>query len=262
MRNHSRMFSLTVISAALLCLALSGCGTKPEQSSNTPEQPTKQDQQQPAGTQPGTASPSRGDSAAAPDTAKSSTETTREVPPPPPAPPPPRTATLAVGTPILVVTSSTLSTKTNKTGESFQASLAQDIADGEWIVAKKGAAVTGVVSESDPGGKVKGVASITLQLKRLTLADGREISIATSSHSATAKSTKKKDAAKVGIGAGVGAAIGAIAGGGKGAAIGAGVGGAAGTGAVLATRGDPATIPSEARLTFKLAAPLEVTEKK
>ena len=260
MRNHSRMFSLTVISAALLCLALSGCGTKPEQPSTAQEQPpTKQDQRQPADTQPGTASPSPGESAAVPDTAKSSTKVTRDVPPPPP---PLRMATLAVGTPILVVTSSTLSTKTNKTGEAFQASLAQDIVDGEWIVAKKGAAVTGVVSECDPGGKVKGVASITLQLKRLTLADGQETSIATSSYSATAKSTKKKDAAKVGIGAGVGAAIGAIAGGGKGAAIGAGVGGAAGTGAVLATRGDPATIPSEQRLTFKLAAPLEVTEKK
>jgi hypothetical protein len=253
MRYPSGMLSLTVICAALICLALSGCGTKPDQSSAT------QDQQQPGGTQPGAAKTPAGESTAAPATAPPPAAVTKPVPPPPP---PPRKATLAAGTPILVVTSSTLSTKTNKTGEAFQASLAQDLVDGDWIIARKGTAVTGVVSESDPGGKVKGIASITLQLKRMTLADGQEISIATSSFSADAKSSKKKDAAKVGIGAGVGAAIGAIAGGGKGAAIGAGVGGAAGTGVVLATHGDPATIPGETRLTFKLAAPMEVTEKK
>jgi hypothetical protein len=66
----------------------------------------------------------------------------------------------------------------------------------------------------------------------------------------------------VGIGAGVGAAIGAIAGGGKGAAIGAGAGGAAGTGTVLATRGDPAVLPSESLITFKLQAPVTVTAGK
>jgi hypothetical protein len=253
MKHQSGILNLTIISAALLCLVLSGCGTKPEQSS------TERDQQQPGRTQPGTASTSSGESTAPPDAAKSPTAETPVAPAPPPQP---RKATLAAGTPIAVVTSSTLSTKTNKTGEPFQASLAQDIVDGDWMIAKKGSTVTGVIFESDPGGKVKGVASITIQLKRLTLADGQEISIATNSFSADAKSTKKKDAAKVGIGAGVGAAIGAIAGGGKGAAIGAGVGGAAGTGAVLATRGAPATIPSEKPLTFKLAAPLEVTEKK
>ena len=253
MKHPSGILNRTLISAALFCLVLSGCGTKPEQS------PAGRDQQQTGGTQPGSASTSPGESAIPPDAAKSPTA---EPPVAPAPPPPPRKATLAAGTPIAVVTSSTLSTKTNKTGESFLASLAQDIVDGEWIIAKKGSTVTGVISKSDPGGKVKGVASITIQLKRLTLADGQEISIATNSFSANAKSTKKKDAAKVGIGAGIGAAIGAIAGGGKGAAIGAGVGGGAGTGAVLATRGDPATIPGEKPLTFKLAAPLEVTEKK
>jgi hypothetical protein len=103
---------------------------------------------------------------------------------------------------------------------------------------------------------------MALKLTSLTLADGREISIETNTHSIAAKTTKKKDATKIGIGAGIGAAIGAIAGGGKGAAIGAGVGGAAGTGATLATRGDSAVIASETLITFELTAPLQVTEKK
>jgi hypothetical protein len=179
----------------------------------------------------------------------------------PEKPKPPRTFTLAAGTRISAYTTSTLSTKTNKAGESFVATLAAPIVDGDWVIARKGATVEGVIVNSDPGGRVKGVASLSLALKRLTLADGRTIAISTSAFSQQARTTKKKDVAKVGIGAGIGAAIGAIAGGGKGAAIGAGVGGGAGTATVLATRGDPATIPSETRLSFRLTSPVRVTKR-
>jgi hypothetical protein len=55
--------------------------------------------------------------------------------------------------------------------------------------------------------------------------------------------------------------VGAIAGGGKGAAIGAGIGGAAGTGTVVATRGKPAVLASETRLSFRLQEPVTVVEK-
>jgi hypothetical protein len=161
-----------------------------------------------------------------------------------------------------VRTISTISTKTNKVGESFAATLTESIVEGDWVIAKKGADVEGVIVESDPGGRVKGVATVQVALKRLTLADGRKVAIRTTSVERDAKSSKKKDAAKVGIGAGIGAAIGAIAGGGKGAAIGAGAGGAGGTALVLGTRGDPAVIPSESLLTFTLKAPVEIVEKK
>ena len=173
----------------------------------------------------------------------------------------PRTFTLPAGRSLAIWTSSTLSTKTNKSGERFTASLAQPIVDGDWVIAKKGAAVEGVIVNSDPGGRVKGVASLAIALKRLTLADGRTVELSTSSFVQRAKTTKKKDAMKIGLSAGIGAAIGALAGGGKGAAIGAGVGGGAGTGVVLATRGDPATIPSETRMSFRLAAPINVTKQ-
>jgi hypothetical protein len=176
-------------------------------------------------------------------------------------PAPPRVFTLAANTPITIYTAKTLSTKTDKDGERFTASLARAIVDGDWVIAKKGALVEGVVVNSDPGGKVKGRASMTVELRSLTLADGRTINLSTGEYTKVAKGTKKKDAAKIGIGAGVGAAIGAIAGGGKGAAIGAGVGGGAGTGVVLATRGDPAVIPSESQLTFRLTAPVQITKQ-
>ena len=69
-----------------------------------------------------------------------------------------------------------------------------------------------------------------------------------------------RTATYAGGGAILGTIVGAIAGGGKGAAIGAGVGGGAGAGTVMATRGNAATLPSETRVTFRLKAPVTITE--
>ena len=176
-------------------------------------------------------------------------------------PAPPRVYTIPSGTVISVTTSSDLTTKENRSGQKFTASLNNSIVDGDWVIAKKGAPVEGVIVTSNPGGKVKGTASISVRLERLTLADGRQIEFPTNTFAKAAKTTKKKDAMKIGIGAGIGAAIGAIAGGGKGAAIGAGAGGAAGTGYVLGTKGDPAVIPAESNLSFRLTAPVKVTKR-
>jgi hypothetical protein len=176
-------------------------------------------------------------------------------------PPPPRAFTIREGTSITVSTDKTISTKLDKNGDRFTASLDAPIVDGDWVIAKRGALVEGEIVNSDPGGKVEGRAVLTVRLRSLQLADGRKVSLSTNSYTKEAKGTKKKDAAKIGVGAGLGAAIGAIAGGGKGAAIGAAVGGGAGTGVVLATRGDPAEIPSESQLTFRLQGPINVTKR-
>jgi len=177
------------------------------------------------------------------------------------APAPPRSYTLAAGSSLSAWTSNEISTKTAKEGDRFEASLANAIVDEDWVIARKGARVDGVVVSVDPGGRVSGVASLTVKLTRLTLADGRTIALSTSEFTRQAKTTKGKDAAKIGIGAGVGAAIGAIAGGKKGAAIGAGAGGAAGTGAVLATRGDAAVIGAESQITVRLVSGVTITQK-
>lgn len=174
----------------------------------------------------------------------------------------PKTYTVPVGTPVSVRTITALSTKTATGGTPFEATLHQPIEIDGYTVAAKGATVKGVVTQSDPGGKVKGVASLTVSLSSFEAAGGQVVKIDTSNQTLLGEKSTKKDALKVGIGAGIGAAIGAIAGGGKGAAIGAGAGGAAGTGAVLMTRGDAAVLPSESLLTFKLQAPITVTARK
>lgn len=166
--------------------------------------------------------------------------------------------TLPAGTAIAVRTVEAISTKTATSGQRFEATLADDLREDGQLIAKRGARVEGRVVESDPGGRVKGTASLTLQLSSLQLANGATAELSTGSVSRAAAKSTKKDALKVGIASGVGAAIGAIAGGGKGAAIGAGAGAAGGTGVVLGTRGDAATVPSESVLTFTLRSPITV----
>jgi hypothetical protein len=199
-------------------------------------------------------------------------QTTLSVPPAPgvetlaeskPAPPPriPKTVTIPAGTLLSVRVDERLSSDTTQTGDSFRASLdAPLVVDGA-VIAERGARIEGRVSESDRGGKVRGTATLALELVRMNTSDGQRVRLQTEGFSKVAQKSTKKDAMKVGIGAGLGAAIGAIAGGGKGAAIGAGVGGAAGTGAVMGTRGDAAEVPAETRLTFRLREPITVTEK-
>lgn len=210
-------------------------------------------QSAPPGQQPGTPAPAETANATAPAAAPP--------PQPPPPPPQPETFQIPAGTPISIRTVSSLSTKTNKTGEPFSATLASALVVNGVTIARRGATVNGTIVDSDPGGRVKGVATITLGITRIRTTDGQSLPVSASPVQIAAKSTKGKDAAKIGVGAGAGALIGGIAGGGKGAGIGALVGGGAGTGVVLATRGDPAVVPSETVLNLRLSAPLTVTEK-
>jgi len=187
-----------------------------------------------------------------PSTVSEATPATADVPPPQP-----RAVTIAEGTPIKIRTETTLSTKDTKTGDSFRATLSEPIVVEGKEIAPRGSQVEGRVVNSDPGGRVKGVATISVRLTQLRVGS-REVAINTGVIARKAHATKRKDAAKVGIGAGIGAAIGAIAGGGQGAAIGAASGGAAGTGLVLATHGEPAVLPAESGLTFTLTSPATV----
>jgi hypothetical protein len=177
------------------------------------------------------------------------------------AAPKPATVTIPAGTVIPVRTLGTLSTKTAENGSPFAATLDSDLVVGGKVIAKKGADAKGIVVSSDPGGRIKEVASMGVTIRSIDGANGDPISVTTGTYTVVAKKTVKKDAVKVGIASGVGAAIGAIAGGGKGAAIGAGAGAGAGTGAVLATRGDPAVLPSESRISFRTSAPVTVSLK-
>lgn len=179
----------------------------------------------------------------------------------PPPPPPPRQVTLNTGMLLPVRLVDGLSSERNNPGDMFAGTLDAPLVVDRLVIAERGARVEGRVVSSDRGGKVKGVAALSVELTRIHLSDGQTIAIHTDSFERHADTTHGQDAAKVGAGAALGAIIGAIAGGGKGAAIGAGAGGAAGAGGVLLTRGKAATLPSETRVTFRLNSPVTITER-
>ena len=165
---------------------------------------------------------------------------------------------MKAGQVITIRTTRALSSKTAKNGELFSAILEHPIEAGGWVVAGEGAKIDGRIVESDKGGRLKGSASISLELTSLTTADGQKVDIVTTPITQEAGKSKGKDAAKVGVGAGAGAVVGGIAGGGTGAAVGALIGGGAGA----AMRGDAADIPAETLLSFELRSPVTIREKK
>jgi hypothetical protein len=180
------------------------------------------------------------------------------------APPPvrePKTVTLPAGTTITVRVNERISTDTNYAGDTFTASLDRPLVIDGFIIADRGARVTGKVLQADRAGRVKGLSNLSLALTQIHTTDGQTVNIETTPWTKEGSTSKKRDAAEVAGGAALGAIIGAIAGGGKGAAIGAGAGGAAGTGAVLTTRGKAAEVPAETRVTFALSNNVPVTER-
>lgn len=170
----------------------------------------------------------------------------------------PRELTLAEGTVVPVRTTSELSTARLANGSTFDGLLESDLKVGETVVASKGSRVTCVVVSSDPGGRVKGTASLGVTVRSIVGVKGAVIAVKSDTYSVDAESTKTKDAVRTGIATGVGAIIGGIAGGGSGAAKGAGAGAAAGVGVDLATRGAAASIPAETLIQFHLLSPATV----
>jgi len=173
----------------------------------------------------------------------------------------PHVVTLPAGLTLFVRLGETLSTNHNYTGDTFRATLEVPIIMDGFIIAEKGSKVLGRIMNAEKAGHLSGAADLTLALTEIHTTDGQTVRVETNTSERKGPSNTGADAAKIAGGAALGAIIGALAGGGKGAAIGAGAGGAAGTGVVLATRGRPAVLESETKLTFQLSAPITITEK-
>lgn len=176
------------------------------------------------------------------------TPTERAAPDPTPVP----EVLVPAGTVLKVRLEEAVSTKTHRTGQSFQASLADDLVVAGRLVARRGSRVEGRVTESVRSGKVKGLARMSLALVSIDTGGATQALESQPLHF-EARSTKGEDAKKVGIGAGAGAVIGAVTGGKKGAAIGTAVGAGAGAGVVLLTRGEEVEFGVEQVFEFRLA---------
>jgi hypothetical protein len=154
-----------------------------------------------------------------------------------------------------------LSSERHRTGDTFVGTLEQPLVADGFVIAERGSRVEGRIAEAVDAGRVKGLARLVLELTHIHTSDHQRVQIRTARYERQGDRAVKEDLSTVAVGAAIGAAIGAAAGGGKAAGIGAAAGAAAGAGAAAITRGPPATLGAEARITFRLDQPVTITEQ-
>jgi hypothetical protein len=177
---------------------------------------------------------------------------------PPPAPNTPVKLTLPAGTWITVRVNEPISSDKSQQGDTFTATIARPvIADGH-VIAHPGQMVSGVVSEAQKAGRVKGVSRLGLELTEIGIANGSQVQVKTKLMERRGDTSVGRDAAAIGVTTATGAAIGAAVNGGVGAGVGAGAGLVVSTIGVLLTRGRPTIVYPEQPLTFRLETPITV----
>ena len=184
-----------------------------------------------------------------------------EQPRPAPKPREPSTVTIPAGTLVAIRLSEAISSEKKLSNDPFTAVLSEPLVVNGFVIAERGARAEGRLVDVTRAGKVKGLAHLALELTSFLSADGQRVKVQTALFEKDGPSSKKKDAGKVAAAAGIGAIIGGVIGGGKGAVIGAGTGGGAAEGAVLLTRGEPAVLPVETRISFRMTDPVTLTER-
>jgi hypothetical protein len=189
--------------------------------------------------------------------------TTKDAPPTPAAPVEEfRELTIPADTTFTVALDDSVGSATSQVDEPVRAHLTKPLSVGGVVAVPAGSNVSGAVVEAVRSGRVKGLAQVGIRFNKLRPAkDAETYTIRTAEITRTAKSEKKKDAAKIGIGAGAGAAVGALLGGGKGAAIGAGVGAGGGTAYVMSERGQEISIAKGATVTVRLTEAIKIRVK-
>ncbi len=150
-----------------------------------------------------------------------------------------------------------LSSKDNKAGDTFTASVEKAVTVNGQTAIPKGAEVTGTVTNAVPSGRMKQRAELWVSLTNVKIGGKNyDLSTSTAGHKEGSKATR--DVVFIGGGAGAGAGIGAMAGGGKGAAIGALIGAGAGTAGAMMTGQKDVKFPSESVLRFTLKQEIKI----
>ena len=180
------------------------------------------------------------------------------------------------GTEFRIKVLGTLSTRSSKVGDRFDAEVVEDVLSGQNTVIPEGTEVRGSVTHVKRAGRIAGRAQMTIALKELLFDDGSTLPIdarlvSIEEHNGgrvkddgstvEAGGSKKEDLKNVGTAAAIGTIIGLLGGGRRGAKVGAGTGAAGGVAGVLITRGRDVLILSETEMVVRLKRPLVVSEQ-
>ena len=172
----------------------------------------------------------------------------------------PSGATIPAGTQLSVRTTTSIDSRDANDGQVYQASVDQDVMDGNGNVLIPHGSNAELTIRSASGGSIRTNSDLLLDVQDVTV-NGQRYMVNTEDLQRAGRQGvggNRRTAEFIGGGTALGAILGAVAGGGRGAAIGALAGAAAGTGTELLTKGNQVKIPSETVLTFRLDQPLMI----
>jgi hypothetical protein len=146
----------------------------------------------------------------------------------------------------------TLSSKTAKVEQRFEATTVADVTQNGRVLIPAGSMVRGVVAAVDPADRVHRAGSLTLSFDEITLR-GRGYPIRAQATNIFESGGIREEGGTAGVGAGAGAIVGGIIGGLKGAILGAVIGAG---GAIAATEGKDVELPAGSIIRIRLDSPL------
>ncbi|HUB19524.1 MAG TPA: hypothetical protein VL990_12870 [Acidobacteriaceae bacterium] len=259
MKDNRFLFS--VAAAAVAGMMLVGGCNKSNSSTATSTNPASAPAQPQASNPPApppdqTATPASPGTAPAPSTGAPAPTTAQSAPTP--APPP--TIVIPRGQELRVRLDEDLGSKISEPGQSFGATVADDVVvDGETVI-PRGAQAEGTVIDAKPLGHFKGGALLELRLERVRTRWG-SYPVATSTMERVEQGKGKRTGIFAGGGGAFGALVGGLAGGGKGALIGGLAGAGAGSAGSAMTGNHQIFLPAETLVTFELEHSVHVTQE-
>lgn len=246
--NVHRNLAVVALLALASMLAFGGCKSGNQQANNPAAQPQQNPQQSAGASAPGTA----------PGSAASGSQAAASAPQ---APPPPAVIELPAGASLRVRLDQDLGSKISHSGDSFSATVADDVVVNGQTVIPRHARAEGTVVDAKALGRIKGGAVLQVRLERVDTNWG-SYPVATSTIARAEKGKGKRTAEFAGGGGAFGAIVGGLAGGGKGALIGGLAGAGAGTAGSAFTGNKNIFLPAETLLTFRLEHAVHITEKR
>ena len=148
----------------------------------------------------------------------------------------------------------TLSSKTAKVEQRFEATTVADVTQNGTALLPAGSIVRGVVSAVDPADRLHRAGSLTLSFDEITVR-GRSYPMRAMATNVFESGGIRDEAGTAGIGAGAGAILGGVLGGLKGAILGAVIGAG---GAIAATEGKDIELPPGSIIRIRLDSPVTI----